>query len=77
MQNGLIVKQNFPSSWNRSYSSGVTIRTRIRNCEKCPEYVDETSDIWRATTSQTTVFEVNIIESNKLPQKHFGDMLAF
>ena len=68
MQSSRAVKQNFPLSWKKFFSSEVTILTRIGHFENCSTSVERFSEMIRTKTNQVNEYTTINFESNKNQQ---------
>ena len=62
LQNGIIIKQNFPPGCKHSSSTGVLIPTRQIKCQNCAKSVDQKCDIDRPRTKQTNSIKLKIMK---------------
>ena len=64
---------NVPLSWKKSFSQGVVIPHKMRNCNKCSK--DVLCDVCDKLVNQKKEFSANLNELKREAPNEFGHML--
>ena len=73
MANGENLMAKVPLSWKKSFSQGVVIPHKMRNCTNCKKSIlcDECDNL----VNQRNGFSANLTELKRQPPNEFGHML--
>ena len=73
MYNGEKLKAKVPLSWKKSFSQGVVIPHKMRNCYQCKK--DILCGRCDKLVNQNKDFSANVIELKREPPNEFGHMI--